>query len=135
MSSGLDDLDRMIASLRELTDLAKECAPQVAEEVHERIDATIAAGTDSYGVPWAPRKRDGGKALQGADKSLFVTNLGSKVLIRLTGIEAKHHWGQTKGRVARPIIPNRSDLPPLMAKAIKKVIGQKFGEIMKGRGE
>ncbi len=130
--AGADELERMIAKLREIPGLPKRAAPDVADRVRESLERTIAAGTTSDGTPWAPRKADGGRPLEGAEKSLAVAAVGTRIFARLHGHIARHHRGRAKGGTVRPILPTSSTLPRPMADAIRRELVRHFSEIVKG---
>lgn len=127
--TGESELDAMIARLRDLPKLARTVAPDCARVVESEIKRTIAAGTDPYGLPWAPKKQGGGKPLAGAAAVLGVAAVGSSIFVRLHGVEARHHMGRVRGRVTREIIPTR-DIPPAMAAGMRRVISDAFLKVM-----
>jgi hypothetical protein len=123
------DLQAMIDSISHLEDLPKLAAPAVADVVREIIQDTIHAGTTPYGKPWPlvqSGKRKGEKALRNAGTKLFVTYIGPKVYVRLSGIDARHNNGATKGKVQRLVIPDDRGLSRTMAAEIRGVLEQTF---------
>lgn len=134
--AGFVQLDQMIAKLRQLPELGRRAAPDVATVIREELERTVAAGTTSFGVPWKPRQLDGSKPLQGALKSLFVNVSGPTVYMRLDGIERRHHFGQVKGGVARNVIPKRGDpIPSRWVERITDVVQRHFDELMSAAGD
>ena len=127
--SGLDDLDRMIASVRALPGLAKRAAPDVADALEAELHRTIAAGQTPDGKPWQPT-RDGATPLTGAAKALGVAAVGATVYVRLVGVEARHHLGRARGGIERQVIP--TELSPRMAAAVHEVLGRHFVETIGG---
>jgi hypothetical protein len=122
--SGLAELDAMIARIHKLPELAKNAAPDVARAVELELRRTIGAGTTPDGKPW-PAKQSGGKPLLNAAETLAVVAVGSTVVVRLRGPEARHHLGWAKGGIVRQVIPVK-DVPPAMAAAIKVVLAKHF---------
>lgn len=124
--SGFDELDAMIAKIRRVPQIAKRAAPDVAEAMRKAILETVAAGTDADGKPWAPRKEDGGRPLENAASSVRVAAIGTRILARVTGPEARHHLGRARGGTMRGVIPTR--LTPRIADAVRKVLVRHFNE-------
>lgn len=129
--SGLDELDAMIAKCRALPKLAKRAAPDVAEAVRKAILETVNAGADTEGKPWAPRK-DGGRPLEHAAAAVKVAAVGTRILARVAGPEARHHSGRAKGGTMRGIIPTR--LTPRIADAARKVLAEHFRALVDEEG-
>lgn len=123
--TGDAELDAMIARIRKVPALGRLAAPEVALVVEEEIKRTIAAGETPDGAAWAPRKVDGGRALEHAAKAVHCAAIGSIVFVRLTGIEARHHAGRIRGRVKRQVIPTDS-IPASMAARIRAAITKTF---------
>lgn len=130
MSAGLDKLDEMIARINALPGLAQRAAPDVAFAVEAELERTIGAGTTPDGEPWAPTK-EGARPLAGAAKALGVAAVGTTIVVRLTGPEARHHLGRARGGVVRQIIPT-DKIPAPMATAIGDVLTRHFGEVTRG---
>jgi hypothetical protein len=125
----MDDLDAMIAKIRSIPELVKRAAPDVAEAVHESILETIQAGTDPEGKAWAPRKADGGRPLAGAAHAVKAAAIGSRILVRVAGPEARHHLGRGRGGTVRGIIPTR--LTPQLAQRVRDILVEHFRELVK----
>jgi hypothetical protein len=132
MANGIYEIEKQIKRLREVALLPREAAPAVAEALQLELEKQIAAGKDPDGTTWAPRKEDGGKPLVGAAKALAVVPIGSYVLARLKGPEARHHFGRGKGGTVRQILPTRA-LPQAMVRAIQAVIEEKFARVMEAK--
>lgn len=126
--SATDDLEAYIAKIRHIPEVAKRAAPEVAEVVRSTILETIAAGTDPTGKPWEPRKADGGKPLANAASALKVANVGTRILARITGPEARHHSGRARGGVIRGVIPVA--LTPKLTSRVREVLAKHFAEVM-----
>lgn len=122
------DLSAMLAELADLQTTAEDVARACVTEVRGEIDRTIAAGQDPYGQPWEPRKRDGGRPLRSAARAVRVTAYEDEVIIRLTGVESRHHTGAIKGRTQRRIIPTRRDLPDGMRAAVEAAVDRVWRE-------
>jgi hypothetical protein len=129
--SGLDDLQDMIDRVSRLPSLAREVAPEVAEAVEGVLERQIKAGTDPYGKAWPAKKKGDGKPLENAGRALFVGAVGTRVICTVKGPEGRHSKGIAKGGVRRQILPDQG-IPPAMARAVKPVLVDKFGEIMRG---
>lgn len=129
--TGLADLESLIARVRNLPEFVNECAPEAARQVKLQLDLTIGAGTDPYGEAWEPKKKGYGPPLAHAAAHVHVAAIKTKILIRLTGIEKKHHLGWAKGGTKRAVIltPGR-DLPAPIRDAITKTIVDHFTEYM-----
>lgn len=128
MSSGHEVLHDMKRRLRELGDIAEDVAPEVAEAVHDELTKQIRRGVGPDGRAWK-LTRDGRQALRNADKALDVRAVGSVILTRLGGPEARHHLGAVRGKVRRPILPTRR-IPNPMTRAIRRVVERKFEHVM-----
>jgi hypothetical protein len=126
--AGLAALDAQIARLRGLAGFGRQAAPAVAPVVRAELERTIAAGQTAYGEPWEA-KADGGAPLAGAAAALAVVPSGSTVVIQVRGPEARHHRGWVKGGRTRAIIPTK-EIPPAMAEAIKRVLVERFEQVM-----
>lgn len=125
-------LDEMIARLRSVPErLYPELLPKIAEILEGDIKQTINAQEDPDGNPWIPRKRGNAPVLVNAAKAVHVGTLEHSVLVRLTGVEARHQLGAVKGRVAREIIPV-DKLPPEMMRKISEAAEQVLGGILNG---
>lgn len=117
-SSGFAELDGMIAACRAAKRLAVDAAPEVARNVEASLKASAAAGTSPAGEPWAPRKRDGGRAMAGASSAVSARSIGSVVLIKLTGPEVFHHFGSPPSKAPRQVIPMGS-MPAKLGNAVR----------------
>ncbi|MBA3841102.1 MAG: hypothetical protein H0X39_00505 [Actinobacteria bacterium] len=120
----------MIDRIRRLGYLAETAAPDVADAVRASLQKSIASGTDPDGKAWAPRK-GGGTALQYAAKAVAVAPIGTRVFVRLSGVEARHHLGLARGGVVRRIIPV-DRIPRAMAEDCIKAIADHFHFVMAG---
>jgi hypothetical protein len=129
MGEAFREIEAQIRRLREVALLPRVAAPAVAEALKEGLERQIAAGKSPDGSTWAPRKEDGGRALVNAAKALAVVPIGTYVLARLKGPEARHHHGRGKGGVKRQILPTRS-LPAPLVQAIEAVIVETFARTM-----
>lgn len=129
MADGTAALNAHIARLRALPKLAREAAPDVAHELESELRKQIAAGEGPDGAKWEPRKDDGGKPLVGAAKALRIAAVGTTVIARLVGPEARHNSGRARGGVKRQILPSKQ-LPRPLVLAIKRVLTDRFRETM-----
>lgn len=129
MGDAIPEIQRHIERLRELALLPRDVAPAIAETLHEALNRQIAAGKGPDGKTWAPRKADGGRPLEDAAQALAVVSVGTYVLARLKGPEARHHLGRAKGGTVRQILPTKS-LPAPLVQAFEAVIGEQFARTM-----
>jgi len=131
MRDGGAELEAMIKRIREIPKLARRAAPEAAKAVRGVLDEQIAAGTSPTGERWAPRKADGGRALEHAGDALAVAPIGTRIFCKLSGPEARHDVGRVKGGTIRKILPS-TGIPPKMAEAISDVLDREFKAITKG---
>lgn len=129
MSDAVAKLNAAIARLRRLAD-PTEFAPEVATALREELQDQIARGVGPDGKPWQPTAA-GKLPLRGAASALRVVAVGSRIVASIGGKYAYHHRGQTRGNVARPILPSRALSAP-MKNAIKAALAKRFGKIMSG---
>lgn len=128
----MGELDAMIARIRELPELARRAAPDVADAVKAELARTIAAGTTAEGEPWPLTKR-GERPLATAADDVRVANIGTRILARIPqGHIQRHHRGRAKGGIARRILPT-GPIPPAMARVINQVVTDHFNQMMKGQ--
>ena len=120
MAAETDALNAMIAHLRAIPDLVQSALPECAAECKAVIAENIAAQRGPDGTPWQPGAK-GQPVLEDAVSAVEAIATGNTILIRVSGIEAKHHFGFVRGKIARPIIPTRK-APQPMTKAIERVI-------------
>lgn len=130
MSDGYTVMQGLISRLRELGHAAEDIAADIAPELEGELEENIAASRAPDGTPWAPTKA-GSAPLQNAGKALGVAAVGTKVIAALRGIEARHHYGTVRGKVARPILPG-AKLPPQIVELVTRVAQQRFRIIMGG---
>ena len=132
MTTAVTQIDNLLRKLDGLKSLGLRAVPVIARVMEAHLRRTIKAGTDPYGTPWAPRKRDGGRPLQHADQTLKVTGHGRHVIVEIHGIDARHHKGAVKGRVKRPVIFNQKELPPALVEDIRAVLIEEFKKTVEG---
>jgi hypothetical protein len=129
--AAMSTVDSWIQRIQKLSDLPVDAAPDVAAAMRAETHRTIAASTTAYGQAWKP-KQDGGKPLEHAAKAVGVAAVGDTIVMRVIGIEARHHKGTVRGKVARPIIPING-LPGRMSDQIRAVFEKHFGDLMSGK--
>jgi hypothetical protein len=105
--------------------------PECAEAVHAVLKRTIKAGQSPEGVPWEPRKKGTAPVLVDAADAVRVGAVGRKIVMRVMGVEGKHHRGIVKGGTARRIILHEGITPPVAA-AIRRVLDKVFHEVTGG---
>jgi hypothetical protein len=103
----------------------KQYLPPAAQEVRKHLDKTIAAGTSPSGKPWAPRKKDGGRAYANAAAAVDVRAAGSTIIVELTGHEVFGHYG-ARGAEVRQMIPVEID--ESLGNAIRRGVVKPFKE-------
>ena len=130
MSDGYTVMQGMIAKLRELGQSAEDIAGDIAVELRAELEENIAGARGPDGTPWQPTQK-GTPPLQNAAAALGVAAVGNKVIAAVRGIEARHHYGTVRGKVARPILPG-SKLPPQIVELVTRVAQQRFRLIMGG---
>lgn len=122
-------LNRIIGKLGELgPQYVTRAMPHVQSEVRRLLQQQITAGTTPDGTPWPLRKADGGKALQDAYKAVTTEIVGHTLIVRVGGVEGRHHHGQIKGKVKRQILPWRRDVPATWARALRGVLDSLWRE-------
>ncbi|WP_437279343.1 hypothetical protein WME90_01945 [Sorangium sp. So ce375] len=132
MASGGDyaALERMISAVQEFARLPELAAPIAAQKVGEELHRTASAGQAPDGTAWAPRKKDGGRAMANAAKAIAVRAVGTVILILLRGPEVFHHFG-AQGKEARRVIPSGT-LPAKLGNAIRLGFVPPFRQRVKG---
>lgn len=131
MANGVAVLDLWVRRLRTLPkQLVLEAAPAAARAFDGVLHEQIAAGQAPDGTAWKPTA-EGERPLKNAGDALTVRAIGTVLLARLEGPEARHHKGTARGRVVRRILPSRAELGAAF-KAIKPVIGKAFKTHMTG---
>lgn len=133
MSDGFALVDRMIAAARAAGQLPQKTAELAAPLIDAALKKTAAAGTTPSGEPWAPRKKDGGRALEGAAAAISTKAVGSAVRVTLTGPAAIHHYGEAKrGTPRRQVIPDAGELPAPVVEAVREAAGKAFARAVGG---
>jgi len=130
MADGYTVLQQMIDHLREVGRSIEDTAADIAPALQGEIESSIAAACAPDGTPWQPTLR-GTAPLRNAGEVLGVAAIGTKVIARVTGVEARHHHGTARGGIARPILPG-SDLPPQIIELITAAYYQRMNMIMGG---
>jgi hypothetical protein len=122
-------LNAAIAAIRSAGD-PEEYAPAIAEALREELEAQIAAGTGPDGEAWKATE-EGNKPLKGAAKALRVVAIGPRIVASIGGRYYYHHIGQTRGNVARPILPSRR-LNDAAVRAVKAAAAKRFQQLAGG---
>ena len=131
MSDGSTVMAGWIEALRTLpADLVKEATPAVVDELAQDINSSISGARAPDGTAWQP-KQDGGAALQNAGQHVTVEAVGTVILAKLTGVEARHHKGTARGGIRRQILPTRK-IPDSVSRAISTVFSATFARLMGG---
>lgn len=130
--SGADEIDAIIARVRAIPGLARRAAPDAARAVERVLGEQLERGESPTGETWAPRRADGGRALEDARKALAVAPIGTRLFARLTGPVARHDLGRARGGVVRKMLPASGPIPAALAKAIRDVLTTHFERATKG---
>lgn len=117
----------MLEDLRRLGELPREAAKIAAPLVERELRAKAAAGEDPEGTAWAPRKKDGGRAMKNAAAHIEVAPVGTVVRATLTGPDVYHHFGAGPGHVTRQVLPDPGTIPPGVEKALREAADKAFG--------
>jgi hypothetical protein len=132
MAGGDAVLASMIDRIRSLGELPEVVAPEVATELKRVTDANIARGVGPDGTPWE-LTADGKVPLRGAAAAVTARAIGTMVLMRVDGPEARHNNATAKGRIRRRILPTPQLSAPIVA-AIRRVCGKRFARAMGAGG-
>jgi hypothetical protein len=124
------DIDRMIARVRQLPELARRAAPEVAQVFERELRAQIARGEDPNGKAWQ-LTQDGRVPLRDAAKALTIRVVGDVIVAHLDGPEARHHHGRVRGGVRRQILPTREALGTV-SRIVREVLTTDFRRTMGG---
>ena len=127
--TGMEDLNSMIETLRQLPQLARVAAPAVAEAMEREAQRTIASGTTAYGVPWKRTQKGNKVPMRDAASALKVAAVGTTIYMRLLGVEARHHRGIARGGVERNVLPINT-IPQPMAAAITTALRLTFAKLV-----
>lgn len=130
MADDYATLDAFIARVRELPELGRRAAPDVADACKLELHRQIAAGVDPDARAWQ-LTADGRKPLATAAAALTVGSQGATVIMRLRGHIARHHRGRAKGGIERRILPT-TGIPTPMADRIREVLVRHFEQVMHG---
>jgi hypothetical protein len=122
-------LDAEIARVRALGDLGNTVAPAVATALHDELARNITAGRSPDGEQ-LQRTREGKQPLRNAAKALTVRAIGTTILAKLTGIEARHNNGGVRGGIKRPMLPSRV-MPQAVTATLRRVINAGFTKAMR----
>jgi len=122
-----NQIQALILKLRELGQSNEQIAGDIALELRKALEENISSSRDPDGMPWEPTL-DGSAPLQNAANALGVASIGSKVLIALRGVEARHNYGNVRGGKKRKIIPDK--ITKQMLQIINDVLSRRFKMIM-----
>lgn len=130
-SAGFARLQEQIDRIRSLpVELVKRAGPEIAKEGLAEVTANVARAVGPDGTPWA-KTQSGDAPLRNAASHVTVKAEGTRIVFRVSGVDAKHHRGRVKGGERRPIIPVKS-IPQPLTIAIKRVLGKHFKNVMGG---
>ncbi len=86
----LDGLSSLAERLRAIPTLGPAIAAEAAPSCQAIARETAAAGTTPEGAAWAPRKKDGQRALVNAADAVTARAEGSSVVLVLSGVNVYH---------------------------------------------
>ena len=110
---GVDRLAVLATRLRALPTLGAAIALEAAPSCQAIARSTAAAGTTPLGVPWAPRKKDGARALVNAASAISARALGDVIMLVLAGVSVFHN-------ATRQMLPDTgAGVPPGYREAIR----------------
>lgn len=115
--------------VRELEQLAERGAEEAAPLVEEQLKKTAAAGQDSFGAPWPPKK-DGSRALVHAADHVSARAAGAFIVCEYEGPGVWHEEG-AQGKPVRRVLPD-VEAPPAILAAVDKGCARAFDAIMGG---
>lgn len=124
----VDALNEAIATLRGLGEIPTRAAAIAAPLLEAAAKKQAASGIDPSGRPWAPRKKDGGRALANAAEAVRAEVTGDVVEIVVDGPEYFHQTAKEGGAMPRrQIIPDVGDpLPPTYQAALDEAADEAF---------
>lgn len=128
--SGIESLDRMIATVRSLG-IGPEYVQATARATEAWLRSQLAAGVDpNTGAPWKPTE-DGKRPLKSAAGRPIVRLAGNVVIISLRGYYVFQHFG-ARGRAGRRVIPQGS-MPAKLGEAIRLGLVEPFNAKARGK--
>lgn len=127
----MTDLLTMANKLRSLRDFNSRCAEEAAPLLEAAVKATAAAGTTPDGKAWAPKKKDGGRALVNAAAHVSAEANGETCTVTLEGVEVIHNYGAGK-LPRRQILPEAgSSTPKIVTDACQEATRRAFEKAMR----
>jgi hypothetical protein len=114
---------RLIENLAEIARLPSRITTPIAEKLNVELQKEFNTGADPYGTPWVKLAPSTIKKKKGSTLIMIDTRtmrVGTKAVtlpgagIALVSVEyAKYHQGKAHdgSRPARPVLPNKSELP------------------------
>lgn len=131
---------KLADNLGRLAQIPSRIARPIATRINVEIQNQFADGKDPYGKAWAPLKPSTVRSKGGDTRILIRTGRGRQETIAIpmsgAGIELVsvdylgYHMGATSVRPARPVLPNRSDLPAKWQEIIQDEWRKAFGRTM-----
>jgi hypothetical protein len=124
------DLESMIASARKLGRLNERAAEIAAPLLEARLRAMASQGVSPDGKPWAPRVKDGGRAMRNAASAISVRAIGPTIRVTLDGVEVFHHFGRGATEVRRPVIPDQGGpMPDVVREVLEEAMTKAWAEL------
>lgn len=124
------DLETRAARIRALAGMGKRALPVAAAAVADVIAGHVARGEGPDGKPWR-RTAAGDVPLRNAAAAVTVRTVGSTIVQRVTGPEARHDTGTARGGIRRPILPVGA-LPVDQGAAIGRAVDDVFRRTVTG---
>lgn len=122
----------MIAKLRRLRGAASELARRAAPGIVEAVQSAAKAGTSPTGEAWAPRKKDGARALVNAADAVQGRADGAMVSLKLVDTTTGSAKVQAIQSHRRQILPETGSIPPKVEKALMKAAHETFAAMIGG---
>jgi hypothetical protein len=124
------DLETRAARIRALAGMGVRAAPAAAVAIQAVVAGHVARGEGSDGKPW-PRTAAGDVPLRNAAAAVTVRAVGSTIVLRVTGPEARHDTGRVRGGIRRAILPVAA-LPADQGAAIGRAVDDVFRRTLAG---
>ncbi len=131
--AGADILSGLADRIRGIAGAGSAIAREAAPGVLAAAKATAAAGTTPDGVPWAPRKSDGGRALAKAADAITVSTAEDVVFLEIHDHHVEHNFKRGPGYEPRRILPDvkaGEALPKSYVAAIRAAAGRVLGKVV-----
>lgn len=118
MSDALATIDRKIQQLSNLErELDRELQRALSKALRAHVRRALRSNRTPDGDP-IERRKDGGRALEGAERDVQVVVRGNRIEVRLTKRHlVLHHLGRARGGVKRELLP--TEITPELQREIE----------------